>query len=293
MKRANSFCTNFGKRFKGFFSKCAAFFRKRFSKRFVKRTTFQLALSAVFTALTLVATIVISIPIPATGGYVNVGDTMIFLSGALFGPFVGGISGGLGSMAADLILGYSFYAPFTFLIKGLEGVLCGLLGYFVANKFKKHVFRYGFQFVSFVLSGLFMCAGYFFVEFGYYDIGGALGGLTGNLIQAFSSVALASALLFFCKLGDRVVRKSFPNKPNVNRSGFDALKNPEKTDIFEISVGSEDAPRASETDGSETSVGSAATNASKPNDFEPCGTHDEAQSNPASPSNSDESDLRF
>lgn len=293
MKRANSFCTNFGKRFKGFFSKCAAFFRKRFSKRFVKRTTFQLALSAVFTALTLVATIVISIPIPATGGYVNVGDTMIFLSGALFGPFVGGISGGLGSMAADLILGYSFYAPFTFLIKGLEGVLCGFLGYFVANKFKKHVFRYGFQFVSFVLSGMFMCAGYIFVEFGYYDIGGALGGLTGNLIQAFSSVALASALLFFCKLGDRVVRKSFPNKTTVSRSGFEPLKNSEKTDVFEISDDSEYAPNASEPNDSETAVGSAATNASEPNGSEACGADNEAQPNPASPSDSDETDLRF
>lgn len=291
MKRANSFCTNFGKRFKGFFSKCATFFRKHFSKRFVKRTTFQLALSAVFTALTLVATIVISIPIPATGGYVNVGDTMIFLSGALFGPFVGGISGGLGSMAADLILGYSFYAPFTFLIKGLEGVLCGLLGYFVANKFKKHVLRYGFQFVSFVLSGLFMCAGYFFVEFGYYDIGGALGGLTGNLIQAFSSVALASALLFFCKLGDRVVRKSFPNKPTVRRSNFEPLKNSNNTDIFELSVGSEDAPHASEPNGGETSVGSTTTNASQPNDLEPSGADDETQSNSSSPSNSVESNL--
>lgn len=291
MKRANSFCTNFGKRFKVFFSKCATFFRKRFSKRFVKRTTFQLALSAVFTALTLVATIVISIPIPATGGYVNVGDTMIFLSGALFGPFVGGISGGLGSMAADLILGYSFYAPFTFLIKGLEGVLCGLLGYFVANKFKKHVLRYGFQFVSFVLSGLFMCAGYFFVEFGYYDIGGALGGLTGNLIQAFSSVALASALLFFCKLGDRVVRKSFPNKPTVRRSNFEPLKNSNNTDIFELSVGSEDAPHASEPNGGETSVGSTTTNASQPNDLEPSGADDETQSNSSSPSNSVESNL--
>lgn len=292
MKRANSFCTNFGKRFKGFFSKCAAFFRKRFSKRFVKRTTFQLALSAVFTALTLVATIVISIPIPATGGYVNVGDTMIFLSGALFGPFVGGISGGLGSMAADLILGYGFYAPFTFLIKGLEGVLCGLLGYFVANKFKKHVLRYGFQFISFVLSGLFMCAGYFFVEFAYYDIGGALGGLTGNLIQAFSSVALASALLFFCKLGDRVVRKSFPTKPNVNHTEPEPLETSSKSQDLEISVSAAEVPHASETDGSETSVGSTATNSSKPNDFEPGGTDDEAQSN-ASPSNPDENNLRF
>lgn len=54
-------------------------------------------------------------------GYVNIGDTVVLLSGVLFGPLTGLAAGGLGSALADLLLGYGFWAPWTLLIKGLEG----------------------------------------------------------------------------------------------------------------------------------------------------------------------------
>jgi uncharacterized membrane protein len=83
--------------------------------------------TAVSTALVFVATASISIYIPATRGYFNLGDSMVFLTALLFGPFTGCVAGGLGSMLSDLFLGYTVYAPATLLIKGVEGFLTGFL----------------------------------------------------------------------------------------------------------------------------------------------------------------------
>jgi len=53
---------------------------------------------------------------------------MVYTAALLFGPIVGGIAGGFGSMLADLILGYAHYAPATLVIKASEGLLVGFLG---------------------------------------------------------------------------------------------------------------------------------------------------------------------
>ena len=88
---------------------------------------FKLAVTAVFTALVCVVTMIFSIYVPATEGFFNVGESMVFLSALLFGPFVGAFAGGVGSMLADLSLGYPHYAPATFAIKALEGTVVGTL----------------------------------------------------------------------------------------------------------------------------------------------------------------------
>jgi len=88
---------------------------------------FDLAATAVFTALVCVATIVFSIYVPATEGFFNIGESMVFLSAILFGPFVGAFAGGVGSMLADLLLGFPHYAPATLMIKACEGAVVGLI----------------------------------------------------------------------------------------------------------------------------------------------------------------------
>ncbi|MCE4602833.1 MAG: ECF transporter S component [Desulfurococcales archaeon] len=85
-----------------------------------------LALAAVFTALVFAATL-ISVSTPITGGYFNLGESMVYTAALLGGPIVGGIAGGLGSSLADLYLGYSQYAPGTLVIKGVEGLLAGVI----------------------------------------------------------------------------------------------------------------------------------------------------------------------
>ncbi len=65
------------------------------------------------------------IPIPATSGYFNLGETLIYVAALLFGPFVGAAAGA-GATIADALVAPQ-YAPGTFTIKAIEGLLVGIL----------------------------------------------------------------------------------------------------------------------------------------------------------------------
>ncbi len=84
-----------------------------------------IATSAIMAALVTVVTYAIVIPVPQTSGYINIGDAMIFASALIFGPVVGGIAGGLGSSISDLVGGYTYFAPITLVVKGVEGAMAG------------------------------------------------------------------------------------------------------------------------------------------------------------------------
>lgn len=88
---------------------------------------FTVAATTIFTAFVCVATIIFSVYVPSTEGFFNIGESMVFLSALLFGPYVSAFSGGVGSMLADLILGYPHYAPATLVIKACEGFVVGFL----------------------------------------------------------------------------------------------------------------------------------------------------------------------
>ena len=89
--------------------------------------TKKVILNGLMIALVCIATMAIQIPIPGTNGYVNIGDSVIFISSILFGPISGMLAGGIGSAIADLLSGYTHWALFTLIIKGFEGYLVGLL----------------------------------------------------------------------------------------------------------------------------------------------------------------------
>lgn len=94
----------------------------------IPNITRQLSASGVFTALVCVATISFTVYVPSTRGYFNIGETMVYTAALLFGPVVGAFAGGVGSMLADLFLGYYYYAPATLVVKALEGFITGFLG---------------------------------------------------------------------------------------------------------------------------------------------------------------------
>jgi len=91
------------------------------------KNTIQLSITSIFTALVCVATMSFTIYVPSTKGFFNIGETMVYTAALLFGPFVGAFAGGVGSMFADIFLGYYHYAPATLVIKALEGGLVGFL----------------------------------------------------------------------------------------------------------------------------------------------------------------------
>jgi uncharacterized membrane protein len=135
----------------------------------------QATLSGVMSALVVVATLFVQIPNPATRGYINFGDIMIFVSALTFGPIVGGFAGSIGSSIADVASGYGYFAPFTFVIKGAEGAIAGL----VSNR--KSVRR---DVLAVIFAGSEMIIGYFLAEVFPLQLGlAALTEVPGNISQ--------------------------------------------------------------------------------------------------------------
>lgn len=86
----------------------------------------QVALGGLLAACVTAATL-LSIPLPGFRLYFNMGEGIIYTIALTRGPFYAAAAGGIGASLADLMLGYPLWAPFTFVIKGLEGFLVGSL----------------------------------------------------------------------------------------------------------------------------------------------------------------------
>jgi uncharacterized membrane protein len=153
----------------------------------------QLARLALLTALVAAATLALRLPMPATEGYLNLGDALIIAGALLSGGRAGGLAGGLGSALADLYGGYTHWAPFTLVVKGLEGLLIGWLGNRPGIR-QRWLLRAGIA----ALGMSWMVLGYFAVEFKFYGPGPAWGSLWGNALQGAASLTcglpLAAAL---------------------------------------------------------------------------------------------------
>lgn len=144
----------------------------------------RLALGSVLAALILLLTYAIKVPVPATGGYVHLGDGAIFFAAVLLGPYAA-LVGGVGSALADLLGGYFIYIAPTFLIKAAMGGIAGLL----ARK-KAHLRNA----LTFALAACVMVAGYFLFEGFVYGWAAALAAVGPNLLQGLSGVLLGLAL---------------------------------------------------------------------------------------------------
>lgn len=154
------------------------------------KTLFKLTSSAVFAALILAATY-FALPIPGGQGYVNLGDGIILVAALWLGPLWGGIAAAVGAGLTDLILGYVYYAPATFVIKWLMAVVMFLL-FKALSKSRLHFS------VSFIISGiaaeLVMVAGYFVYEIFLYGFGVALFDIPANAIQGAFGVTVGTVI---------------------------------------------------------------------------------------------------
>ena len=144
---------------------------------------------ALFSALVFVATYFLRIPVQI--GYINFGDAFLLLAGVLLGPFGAGICGALGGAIADVVAGFAVYAPFTLVVKFLEGVFCGLLFAIIKRRNKFYFFG---TVLSFVVSALWMVLGYCIANTILYSLETALLALINDFVQAGISVFIATLL---------------------------------------------------------------------------------------------------
>lgn len=150
----------------------------------------KLVLAALFAALTCVATSLISIPIPATNGYINLGDGMVLLSAFLLGPVYGAAAAGLGSMLADILLGYAAYAPGTLVIKAAMALCAALLFGRLRGKARSAALAAG------LLGEAVMVLGYFTYESVFLSYGlAAAASIPANCLQGAGSV-IAAVLVY-------------------------------------------------------------------------------------------------
>lgn len=157
----------------------------------IPNNVLSVSIIGIFAALICVLTMIISIPIPATQGFINIGDAGVMFTGLIFGPFIGGIAGGVGSALADIFLGYVIYAPATLIIKGLEGFLIGI----IANP-KYYYMKLNYRdFLAVVVGGLTMVFGYFIYEILLWGFASALYEVILNGIIQFGVAGVISLLL--------------------------------------------------------------------------------------------------
>ncbi|MDF2547250.1 MAG: hypothetical protein K0R93_2148 [Anaerosolibacter sp.] len=154
----------------------------------------KLVLSGLMAALVLVGTMLIQVPTPMKG-YIHIGDSMVYLSGILLGPIGGSLAAAVGSMLADLFLGYGVYAPATFVIKGLDALIVGFIYHKMLNEQGSLARKLVTFTVSVVFGGAIMVGGYLVYETMLYGFAAAVPNVLANVTQAVGGGILAAPLL--------------------------------------------------------------------------------------------------
>mgnify|MGYP005764326299 CR=1 FL=1 len=165
--------------------------------------TRMVVMTAAFAALACVATMVVKVPSP-TGGYMNLGDTVVLLGGYLLGPAWGALAGSIGPALADVLLGAPLYAPATLVIKAGMAALAAVCW---------QTFGRGHGPLGLVACGI---VGELPMVLGYwlYDallmgsLTGAAAGIPSNLVQAAFGIA-ASTLLAAALGRSAYIRREF------------------------------------------------------------------------------------
>ena len=144
--------------------------------------TNNLVFTSLMACLVLLGTLLFRIPVPMTQGYVHLGDAMIYIGVLLLGKKYGAVAAALGSSLGDVLGGFAFWAPWSFIIKFAMAFLAGSL---IEKRSK--VF-------SLIAGGLVMCAGYLIAErimYGSWAL--AAVGLPWNIGQFAVGIAVSLA----------------------------------------------------------------------------------------------------
>lgn len=150
-----------------------------------------LVTTALMAALTCVTTMAISIPLP-NGGYIHPGDGFVILSAIILGPIYGPLAAGVGSMLADLLLGFTQYALATLIIKSLAALVAA----FAYRYLRKRSYILG-GITAGIFAGVIVTVGYFIFESFLMGAAAAIANSPLNLIQNLAGIIISTLLLPF------------------------------------------------------------------------------------------------
>jgi uncharacterized membrane protein len=154
----------------------------------------RMTLIALMGALIFVLTALARIPVPATNGYVHLGDAAITFTAYAFGPWVAMFAGGMGTAMADM-LGYPQWAIFSLLVHGAQGLA---MGWIVRKRINVVTVL-----LSVVIGAGIIVAGYFAAGTFLVGVGAASLEVLPNLLQGLSGGAIGVPLYL-------AVRRAYP-----------------------------------------------------------------------------------
>ncbi|WP_083189871.1 ECF transporter S component [Orenia metallireducens] len=156
-------------------------------------STKHLALGGLLIALVAVATMSIKVPMPATGGYIHPGDSIIYLVAILFGGKYALLAGGIGSALADMLSGYGQWAVPTLIIKGIEGYIIAKIASRKLTDIKLRVR----DIIAVLVGALWMVGGYYLAEaIMVKSFIVPVANISWNLTQALGGAVIAIPLIF-------------------------------------------------------------------------------------------------
>ena len=146
-----------------------------------------------------------SIKIPVgVGAMVHLGTAFMFTVAMTFGGLYAGLSAAIGSAFFDLLMGFSPYTPWSFVIKGIAGLIAGLIahGLWPQEKFPTDarpswsLFR---TMIGCVAAALWTLAGYILA---WWEVTGSLSVALANIPASLltSAVGLIVAVILAPKL---------------------------------------------------------------------------------------------
>ena len=169
------------------------------------KNLFNLCCAAVFAAIICVLTFAFPIPLP-NRGYFNFGDCFVIIAALCLGPVWGGMAAGIGAGLSDLILGYTYYAPATLVIKWIMAIGCWFV-FKAISKLGRKMDVFGIILGS-IVAEIIMILGYFLFEIPLYGLGVALADIIGNSVQGIIGV-ISGSLLFSILHKTGIIKKLF------------------------------------------------------------------------------------
>ena len=156
----------------------------------MKTETRKIVMASMLAALCCVATMIIKIPSPLKG-YINLGDSIVLLSGWLLTPVYGFFAAGIGSALADVFSGYLIYAPVTFVIKGIMAVIV----YFCHRAMQSKIGSTPSRIIGGGFAEIVMILGYFVFEGFLYGFIPSVVNIPANAVQGIAGIITGALLV--------------------------------------------------------------------------------------------------
>ncbi len=156
-----------------------------------RNKSIKIVFSALFAALIFVGTQFIRVPLPF--GYFNFGDCFVILSAIILGNPYAVFCSAIGSAGADVLSGYTLYAPATLVIKALMAIVAAAIAGIGKNKSNK--IKMLFLCMGAFCAELIMVLGYFIYDIVLYGTAGALAALLGNVMQGAVALVMSVFLV--------------------------------------------------------------------------------------------------